>query len=138
CSRVRLSSMRRNEGSVRIRRLAIAATICGALAVWSVPGGASSQDATVSQRHREVLDTYCVTCHNQRLDTAGLALETLDLSQVADRADVWEKVVRKLRAGVMPPQGARRPDQATADALAAWLERELDRAAASKPRPGRS
>ena len=123
---------------MRIRRLAIAATICGALAVWSVPGGASSQDATVSQRHREVLDTYCVTCHNQRLDTAGLALETLDLSQVADRADVWEKVVRKLRAGVMPPQGARRPDQATADALAAWLERELDRAAASKPRPGRS
>ncbi|HET9385473.1 MAG TPA: c-type cytochrome domain-containing protein, partial [Gemmatimonadales bacterium] len=58
---------------------------------------------------RAILDTYCVTCHNQRLKTADLALDTLDLAQVADHAGVWEKVVRKVRVGMMPPQGVPRP-----------------------------
>ncbi len=58
---------------------------------------------------REVLDKYCVTCHNQRLKTAGLTLDTADVSNVAGNAEVWEKVIRKLRAGAMPP-GAARPD----------------------------
>ena len=87
--------------------------------------------------YREVVDKYCATCHNQRLKTAGLMLDRMDLAKVPSDADVWEKVVRKLRAGAMPPPGAQRPDQATYHSLISWLETELDRAAEAKPNPGR-
>src|SRR5580765_2874224 len=72
---------------------------------------------------RAIVNTYCVTCHNTRLKTAGLILDTLDFEKLPEDAEIWEKVVRKLRAGAMPPVGAPRPDAATSDALAAWLER---------------
>ena len=68
---------------------------------------------------RAVLDQYCVTCHNQRLKTAGLTLDQLDLAQIHDHADVWEKVVRKLRAGVMPPSGLPRPNAPVMHAVSA-------------------
>src|SRR5579862_5236982 len=87
--------------------------------------------------NRKALDQYCVTCHNQRLKTGGLALDTLDAANVPAGAEVWEKVVRKLRAGAMPPVGMPRPDQATYHSLIAWLETELDHAAAAHPNPGR-
>src|SRR5207247_2265174 len=86
---------------------------------------------------RAMLNQYCVTCHNDRLKTGGLVLETVDVGAVPANAAIWEKVVKKLRGGVMPPQGARRPDRATTESLAAWLEATLDEAAAAKPRPGR-
>jgi len=86
---------------------------------------------------RAVLDKYCVVCHNQRANTAGLALDVLDLAHVGDRAQVWEKVVRKIRTGAMPPTGMPRPDKALADGTASWLEAELDRAAVEHPNPGR-
>src|SRR5436309_2604281 len=85
---------------------------------------------------RAVVGRYCVTCHNGRLKTGGLALDALNLDNVAADAEVWEKVTRKLRAGAMPPVGAPRPDQTTSDGLAAWLEATLDRAAVEKPNPG--
>ena len=85
-----------------------------------------------------LLKRYCITCHNERLKTGNLALDTLDLANVGTNAPVWEKVVRKLRAGVMPPAGRPRPDEATHDAFVAWLEGELDRAAAAHPNPGRT
>jgi hypothetical protein len=84
-----------------------------------------------------VVKQYCVTCHNERLKTADLSLEKLDVANVAEGGEVWEKVIRKLRRGAMPPEGARRPDKATSDGLIAWLETGLDRAAASHPNPGR-
>ncbi len=84
-----------------------------------------------------VLQQYCITCHNQRLKTAGLTLDTLDLTRIPDRAEVWEKVVRKLRSGTMPPAGVRRPDAATYNSLASWLEKQLDDAAAAQPYAGR-
>ena len=85
---------------------------------------------------RSALDRYCVTCHSDRVRTSGLALDTLDLAAVPSHADVWEKVVRKLRAGVMPPLGVARPDEATYARLIDWLETSLDRAAAAAPNPG--
>jgi mono/diheme cytochrome c family protein len=94
--------------------------------------------AAAAASPRAILDTYCVTCHNQRLKTADLALDTLDLAQVANHAGVWERVVRKVRVGMMPPQGVPRPDAGQQRALVAWLESSLDRAAASRPDPGRS
>ena len=87
---------------------------------------------------RALLDRYCVTCHNDALRTAGLALDTLDLARVGDHPGVWEQVVGKLRAGMMPPAGRRRPDGEASGRLVAYLETELDRAAAANPDPGRS
>jgi hypothetical protein len=78
-----------------------------------------------------------VTCHNAKLKTANLLLDELDMSRLGDHAEVGEKVVRKLRAGLMPPTGSRRPDAATLESLIAWMERELDRAAVPPlPPPG--
>jgi mono/diheme cytochrome c family protein len=84
-----------------------------------------------------VFDKYCVGCHNQRVKTAGLALDALDPAQVGEHAEAWEKVVRKLRTGAMPPPGRPRPDKALTDGVAASLEAGLDRAAAEHPNPGR-
>ncbi len=73
---------------------------------------------------RALVDKYCVSCHNARLKTGGLVLDrdTVDMARVADRADVWEKVIRKLHGGMMPPQGMPRPDETTIDAFASSLE----------------
>ena len=84
-----------------------------------------------------MLDKYCVGCHNARLKTGGLALDQLDLSRLADHAEVAEKVALKLRAGLMPPPNAPRPDRSTLDGLITWMENELDRhAVASLAAPG--
>ena len=87
--------------------------------------------------YRAVLDQYCVTCHNDRARTAGLLLDQADVENVDQGPEVWEKVLKKLRAGAMPPAGMPRPDQATYDSFATYLETALDRAAAAHPDPGR-
>ena len=92
---------------------------------------------TPAAPYRAILNQYCVTCHNEKLKTAGLMLDTMDVEKVSAGAEVWEKVVRKLRTAARPPIGAPRPDQATYDSLATYLETELDRAAVAKPNPGR-
>jgi len=84
------------------------------------------------------VDTYCVTCHNQRLKTGGLALDALDIANVGEHAAEWEKVVVKLRAGLMPPSGVKRPAQAVIDDFTSSLETALDRAAMANPNPGRT
>ena len=86
---------------------------------------------------RALLDQYCVTCHNQRTKTAGIMFDAMDVSDVSKNGDIWEKAVRKLRGGMMPPPGARRPDQAAIESFASWLENSLDQAAAADPNPGR-
>jgi cytochrome c5 len=86
---------------------------------------------------RALVDQYCVTCHNTQLKTGGLALDELDLAHLGDHAEIGEKVVRKLRAGLMPPTNARRPDGATLEGLIRWMEGELDRGAETHvPPPG--
>jgi hypothetical protein len=83
------------------------------------------------------LDKYCTTCHNQRLHTAGLELDSLDLSKPELNAEALEKVIAKLRAGSMPPPGLARPDKATYHAVASALEQDIDRAWEANPNPGR-
>src|SRR5215208_5110093 len=88
---------------------------------------------TAAPAHHATIQQYCVTCHNQRLKTGELALDTLDIANVQRHAETWENVVRKLRVGAMPPHGVRRPDQKTTDSLIRWLESELDRTSARSP-----
>jgi hypothetical protein len=81
---------------------------------------------------------YCVSCHSDRLKTASLTLESITGEQVGSAPAVWEKVVRKLRSGAMPPAGRPRPEKAVKDAFAGRLEAALDENAALKPNPGRT
>jgi hypothetical protein len=91
-----------------------------------------------SSTHAAVVVKYCDTCHNDRSRTGGLSLEHADLTDVPQGAETWEKVIRKLRVGMMPPPGMPRPARAQLDDLAAYLETALDRGATAKPRPGRT
>ena len=112
---------------------------CAAIVALSVllPAPLAAQEADAAAAYRTVVDRYCVACHNARQLTAGLDLDGLDLGAVGDHAAVWEKVVRKLRGGLMPPAGRPRPDRDTYVRFASWLETELDRASAEAPNPGR-
>ena len=101
----------------------------------SRPGAVAEQAQAPAPPSRELFDRYCVTCHNERLQTAGLMLDRLDVSQVHANAETLEKVVRKLRSGQMPPEGRPRPDAETIDAFAGALEAALDHAAAVDPNP---
>jgi mono/diheme cytochrome c family protein len=105
-----------------------------------VPGKAAETapaQAPDAAAQRAVLDKYCVTCHNAKLKTANLELDKLDLSHLGAHAETGEKVVRKLRAGMMPPAKMPRPAPAEVDALINWMEKELDRSAAAYlPPPG--
>ena len=86
---------------------------------------------------RAALDRFCVRCHNDRLRTAGLALDTRDLAHVGADAETWERVIVKLRARTMPPAGSPRPAEATYRTIASWLETEIDTVALASPDPGR-
>src|SRR5215470_4443671 len=87
---------------------------------------------------RKVLDQYCVNCHNQKLRTAGLELDRIDVSKPAANPEGWERVIAKLRAGSMPPPGLPRPDAATYRAVTGTLEQEIDRAWSARPKRGRA
>ena len=122
--------------------IALVATISATLSAnqsgmrATAQGGTTSATATTPAR--ELVTTYCVTCHNQRIKTANLALDNVDADHVFNSADTWEKVVVKLRSRAMPPPAARRPDNATYDRVATWIENELDRAAETNLNPGRT
>jgi hypothetical protein len=110
--------------------------LAGETCLWARP--LQSLPSIPSSANSTTLARYCITCHNERLRTAGLTLDSLDLENVSEGAEVWEKVVRKLRTGAMPPAGAPRPDSATYNSLATYLETELDAAYRANPNPGRS
>ncbi len=116
--------MRRRFGSTCF---AIAGTVLPALVcAQTAPGPAA------------LLDKYCVTCHNDKLRTGGLSLQNANLNDVPRNAETWEKVIRKLHVGAMPPQGLPKPDKPALDSLTTFLETSLDSAAAAKPNPGRA
>jgi len=107
--------------------------VCGILfAAWGAQGQVAPTASSLAAQ-RPVLDRYCVTCHNSKVQAGGLTLDKLDLSKVGEQAEIWEKVVRKLGAGMMPPLGMPRPSDASYQALRVALETELDRTAAAKP-----
>jgi mono/diheme cytochrome c family protein len=101
------------------------------------PPSTTAQSSAVPPIDRRLLDQYCVSCHNERLRTGGLTLDKIDVDRIGANADVWEKVVRKLRGEQMPPTGRPRPDKPAAAAFVSSLEAALDRAGAAAPNPGR-
>jgi len=152
-SRSRDRGVRLREGPERryhfdVNRVSILAGLLALTSVGLVAGqnGAPSKPpateptpaaAPSSTAARAVLDQYCVTCHNARLKTANLLLDQLDLNHLSDHVDVAETVVRKVRAGLMPPTNARRPEPAAMQSLITWMEGELDRTATTHlPAPG--
>ena len=130
-------SGRRNTPALACTALALAVAWVGG-ARPALAGEPAGQPEASGGWQRELLDRYCVTCHNGRMRTAGLALDEHDVGAVAAAPAVWETVVRKLRAGAMPPPPRPRPDAATYDRFVGWLETELDRHAAANPDPGRT
>jgi mono/diheme cytochrome c family protein len=121
--------------------LALAGLVCAALNAASPQTTPSVSTSVPAGAARQILDQYCVTCHNTKAKTAatqtGIVLDTVDVSSIASNPEVWERVLRRLHAGTMPPQGARRLDEASSHALTAFLESELDRADVAHPHPGR-
>ncbi len=94
--------------------------------------------AAPADQHKLLLDKYCVTCHNQKLKTGNLALDRADITRPGDDAGTWERVVRKLKNGQMPPAGLPRPTDAESRATANYLLTSLETAAAAHPNPGRT
>jgi mono/diheme cytochrome c family protein len=99
----------------------------------SAPSGVSP-----TSRQRQFLDRYCAGCHNEQLKSGGLSLVQVDLSRPGGQPELWEKVVRKLHTGVMPPPNMPQPDEAERRAILKWLATSLDAASAEKLNPGRT
>ena len=130
--------MRRPSFSVRARttsRWSVGVLIGVATFAWSTE---FAYAAPPESEHTKTVQTHCVRCHNDRALTGNLSLEGLDPNDVSGHAEVWEKVVRKLRAGAMPPVGVARPDDTVYNSLLAHLETELDQLADQHPDPGRT
>ena len=98
----------------------------------------AQQPAAPRDPHRLLVDQYCISCHNDSLKTAELALDVVSAQRVKENAETWEKVVRKLRARQMPPVGSPRPDENTYESAVGFLEASLDSVAAAQPNPGRT
>jgi len=120
----------RNSKSMRRSSLIL---LCLVLLAAVRPEARAQSDPSV----RAVLDQYCVTCHNEKLKTAGLMLDKADIAHPGASAELWEKVLKKLHAGEMPPPGRPRPDPPSYAALSSFLEKGLDDAASANPNPGR-
>ena len=117
----------------------VGAGLAAAILMTGVARSAHAQASeTAPTSEQATIDRYCITCHNDRLLTGNLSFEGVDIADVAAHRDVWEKAVRKLRAGQMPPQPRPRPDAATSARLVSYLETALDAAAAAAPDPGRT
>src|SRR5262245_50116104 len=110
----------------------------GAVLLARDPSQTKSASSQSVSPERAVINRYCVGCHNSALKTGGLTLDTISTQSVSQHPEVWEKVVRKLRARHMPPAGMPRPDERTYAAVVSSLETSLDQAAAARPNPGRT
>src|SRR5688572_26695405 len=102
------------------------------------PSPAPAAAVTAASSQRRLLDRYCVTCHNERLKTAGLTLDQIDVAHIGAKPEVWEKVLHKMYTGTMPPPNMPQLSPDDRRALLTWLETSLDAASAAKPNPGRT
>ncbi len=131
---------RKGGSSVRFVGLLLFACIVGCAPLAGQQASLENSPAKgpthTSAAERALLDRYCVTCHNDKTKTDNFSLQKEDINAVGDHPEVWERVIRKLRAGMMPPPGMPRPPLAEYEGLRDWLESEIDRKAAAHPDPG--
>jgi mono/diheme cytochrome c family protein len=99
---------------------------------------AQQQPTAAASPQRALINQYCVGCHNAKLKTGGLVLDTVNVENTSQNPEVWEKVLHKVRARYMPPAGLPRPDEKGYQSLISHLETSLDQASAAKPNPGRT
>ena len=130
-------SRNHKENKVRITVFALFTGVCLAAALSSVQTSASQASAPTEPDTRALLDQYCIRCHNDRTETAGLSLEGVDAAQPETDPELWERVITKLHSGTMPPPRMPRPDAATYELVTDRLESAIDRAWATSPTPGR-
>ena len=128
---------RRSRRVAVVCTLAVLGGLAAALMLQAQAPAAGQGKGKAAPSTQSVINTYCVGCHNDKLKTSGLTLEKLDASHPAENAEVWERVVTKLRAGSMPPAGMPRPAADVYQRMITGLETELDRAWAANPNPGR-
>ncbi len=121
-----------------MRNLLLAAMVAGGLCAAPQPAEKTAPGAPSSgiEAHQALLKRYCITCHNQKLRTAKLAFDVLDLTHPEKDPVIWERAIRKLRGGMMPPPGMPRPPLEGVNSLAGYLETSLDKAALANPNPG--
>jgi mono/diheme cytochrome c family protein len=116
--------------------IAVAALTTAVVGQVRPDGQSQAPAARGAEQARKTIDTYCVGCHNSRAKAGGLALDAIPVDAVQEHADVWEAAVRKLRGRLMPPPGNKQPEQREIDAFVAWMEGQLDIAAAKGPAAG--
>ena len=129
------------SGPARLKGVAallLLAAVAAAPAQGAAPQEPGPTPVGSAPEARAVIDQYCAACHNDRTKSGGLSLQSLDLNDVAGSNQRLEQIVRKVRAGLMPPLGRRRPDPVTYASLQSWIEGQLDQAAAAHPNPGRT
>src|SRR5229473_2070590 len=124
--------------SIGVVTVVMSTLVSGATGSTRAAARAAVQEApATASADRALLNQYCVSCHNQRLKTAALTLDTADLTDIPAGAELWEKVIQKLQSSAMPPPGRPRPDATAVQTFVKRLESALDRAAAARPNPGR-
>ena len=121
---------------MRVTILASALLLLGVAFARVDTQNAQTPAARVASPEKALIDRYCATCHNQRTRAGNLVLDTLDVSAAGREPQTWEKVVRKVRTGMMPPSGAPRPERTALDAFAASIETTIDTVARTAPNPG--
>ena len=126
--------------ALKIGLAGLAATLLLSVEVMicAQPSNAASAGPSPTSSQRQFLDRYCATCHNEQLKSGGLSLVKVDLNRPGAQPEQWEKVVRKLRTGVMPPPNMPQPSRADRLAIMTWLETSLDAASTAKLNPGRT
>src|SRR5580658_6048599 len=115
--------------------LLAAAFVTGAACTLTAAPQQADKTATTDP-NKALVNRYCVTCHNQKLRTAKLAFDTMDLAHPEKDALTWERAIRKLRGGMMPPPGAAKPPLEAVASLATYLETSLDKASVANFNPG--
>src|ERR1044071_779501 len=126
------------RGALKLGFAGLAAALLLSVQVKISAQQSASTGHSPTSSQRQFLDRYCAACHNEHLKSGGLSLAQVDLSRVGAQPELWEKVVRKLHTGVMPPPGMPQPPDADRHAILTWLETSLDAASAANVNPGRT
>jgi len=130
--------MLRSRGWPILRRIALLFLTAGLVTVPAQRPRSTGEPALAAFPQRALINQYCLGCHNDKLKTGGLSLETLSAENVSQNPEIWERVLHKVRARYMPPAGLPRPDEKAYQSLVSYLERSLDQWSAANPNPGRT